>query len=94
MNARTLRIALPLAVALGFARGAQAQTPAFTPALAQATFDSAWSIVYTTLWDTAVANGAWTRARAELRPRALAARDNAELRRVLTQLIGRLPYPR
>ena len=91
MNARTLRIALPLAVALGFARGAQAQTPAFTPALAQATFDSAWSIVYTTLWDTAVANGAWTRARAELRPRALAARDNAELRRVLTQLIGRLP---
>jgi carboxyl-terminal processing protease len=70
---------------------ARAATP-ITPALAAATFDTAWSVIDRTLWDTAVANGRWRQARADLRPRALRARTVQELRGVLGEMVGRLGY--
>jgi len=84
-------IAVPALGALLALLPARAQTP-ITPALAAATFDSAWSVVDRTLWDTTVVNRVWTPARAELRPRAERAKTVEELRGVLATMIARLPY--
>jgi carboxyl-terminal processing protease len=70
---------------------ARAGTP-ITPALAAATFDTAWSVIDRSLWDTTVANGRWAQARTDLRPRALGARTVEELRGVLGEMVGRLGY--
>lgn len=86
-----LPLAIALAVAAPAAAAAQQETP-ITPALAAETFDTAWSAIDRTLWDTAVANSTWRRAREELRPRAAQARTVQELRRVLNDALGRLPY--
>jgi carboxyl-terminal processing protease len=74
------------------AHAAAARGTPITPALAQATFDTAWSAIYTTLWDTAVANHVWTQARSDLRPRALQAKTVEELRGVIQEAIHRLGY--
>ncbi|HEX8243780.1 MAG TPA: hypothetical protein VF541_09800, partial [Longimicrobium sp.] len=89
------RIALAAAALALAAVPAQAQTRAatpITPALAAETFDTAWSVIDRSLWDTAVVNRQWRQARAELRPRAAAARTVQELRAVLGEMVGRLPY--
>ncbi|HEU4558634.1 MAG TPA: S41 family peptidase [Longimicrobium sp.] len=88
------RGALPLAFALALAAPlvARAQEKPITPALAAETFDTAWSAIDRTLWDTAVANSTWRRAREELRPRAAQAKTVQELRGVLNEALKRLPY--
>jgi carboxyl-terminal processing protease len=63
----------------------QAQT---TPLVA--TFDSAWSIVQRTHFDTTFNGLDWPRVRDELRPRAAAARSDAELRALLLEMLQRL----
>ncbi|HEX6750565.1 MAG TPA: S41 family peptidase [Longimicrobium sp.] len=94
----TLRICIALAAIALAASASHAQTrhPSrgrpITPALAEATFDSAWSVIDHTLWDTTVANTLWRQARADLRPRALRARTAEELRDVMEEMVGRLPY--
>jgi carboxyl-terminal processing protease len=90
-----LAYAAPALAALLALSPARAQTPRGTPiapALAAETFDSAWSVVDRTLWDSVVVNRVWAPARAELRPRAERARTVEELRGVLAAMIARLPY--
>lgn len=94
---KTLLGCSALLLALASAAGAQASAPVvrgtpITPALAVETFDSAWTVVERTLWDTTVVRRVWTPARDELRPRAASARTVEELRGVLAEMIGRLPY--
>lgn len=87
----TLRRAAALAAVLcgAAARPAAAQTP-IDPALAAATFDSAWSTIDRTHYDSTFAGLSWTGVRDELRPRAAAARSQEELRAVLEEMVGRL----
>lgn len=98
MKSFRFRGALPLAFAAAVAAplAAQAQgsrpgTP-IEPALAAETFDTAWAAIDRTLWDTAVANSTWRRAREELRPRAAQAKTVEELRAAIGEALKRLPY--
>ena len=59
-------------------------------ALNVATFDSAWSIIARTHWDTTYNGVHWAGVRETLRPRAAASRDDVELRDVLTQMLSAL----
>ena len=61
-----------------------------TAELALATFDSAWSRINTTHFDTTFGGVDWEAVRADLRPRAAEARTNAELRSILAEMTGRL----
>lgn len=71
--------------------GAPAQAPReLEPAVALATFDSVWSSVNRTFWDTTFYGVNWAGLRDTLRPRAAEARTNAELRRVLTGMLQQL----
>ena len=72
------------ALAVLSATGAHAQ------AAPVATFDSAWAKIRATHYDTAFNGVDWDAVRAELRPRAQAARGNEELRPVLREMLGRL----
>lgn len=63
---------------------------AVDPGLALLTFDSAWSRIATTHYDTAFGGVDWHGARDELRPRAAAATTLAGLRRVIDELLQRL----
>jgi|SRR5687768_11303418 len=54
------------------------------------TFDSAWSIINRTHFDTTFNGVDWQKVRIELRPKAEAARTNDELRPILTDMLGRL----
>jgi carboxyl-terminal processing protease len=58
--------------------------PAIAPA---ATFDSVWHIVHRTHWDTTFNGVPWRALGDSLRPQALAARSQAELRDVLNALV-------
>jgi carboxyl-terminal processing protease len=89
------------ALALGLAGCAGAPPPAavpapagtaqaMDPALAEATFDTAWSILHRSYWDTTFNGVDWRAARDELRPRARAARTDAELRGVIQGMLDRL----
>lgn len=64
-----------------------ADTPITDPLV---TFDSAWSIIARTHWDTTYNGVNWRAVRDTLRPRAAEARTTGELRSVLSQMIGRL----
>lgn len=88
-----LAAALALAAAPASAQShhAGAGTP-IAPALAAETFDSAWTVIDRSLWDTAVVNTTWRKAREDLRPRALQTRTVEGLRSVLEEMVGRLPY--
>jgi carboxyl-terminal processing protease len=55
-----------------------------------ATFDSAWTIIGRTHWDTTYNGVDWAALRDSLRPRAAAATTQRELRGVLQQLVGSL----
>jgi carboxyl-terminal processing protease len=58
--------------------------------LALQTFDSAWSRINSSYYDPNFRGIDWPAVRDELRPRAEAATTIAELRRVLTEMLGRL----
>lgn len=64
-----------------------ADTPISDPLV---TFDSAWTIIARTHWDTTYNGVNWRALRDTLRPRAAEARTTGELRTVLSQMIGRL----
>ena len=72
-----------LLVALGAAASAQAP-------LGVETFDAAWRIVRDTHFDTTFNGVDWDATRTELRPKAEAAKTTAELRNVLSSMLGRL----
>jgi carboxyl-terminal processing protease len=54
------------------------------------TFDAVWTIVRNSHFDPAFDLAAWDRVNKELRPRALAATTQGELRGVLREMLGRL----
>ena len=54
------------------------------------TFDSAWSIIGRTHWDTTYNGVNWSAVRAELRPKAAAATTTGALRAVLSEMVARL----
>lgn len=62
-------------------------TPVSAPLV---TFDSAWSIIYRTHWDTTFNGVDWRAVRDTLRPRAASATTTGELRLVLGEMIARL----
>lgn len=89
------RFAAGAALAATFAapRAAGAQTHAATPVapeVAAATFDTAWSVINRSLWDTTFNGVDWNGVRSELRPKAQAAKTNQELRAVLSDMVARL----
>jgi carboxyl-terminal processing protease len=71
------------------ATGAQAQAPLDSTA-ALATFDSAWSAIHRTHYDTAFNGVDWHALRTELRPRAASAATTPRLRGVIQEMLGRL----
>jgi carboxyl-terminal processing protease len=54
------------------------------------TFDSAWTIVYRSHWDTTFTGVDWRALRDTLRPRAAEVRTTGEMRRLLGAMIARL----
>lgn len=64
--------------------------PSIAPELALATFDSAWSRIQNTYYDTTFKGMSWPAVREELRPRAAAAQTPDELRAVVTEMLDRL----
>lgn len=83
----TKRLLQGVVVAAGLlaARAAAAQVP--LPVL---TFDTAWSIIKRTHFDTTFNGVDWNRVRDELRPKAEAANSNDQLRAVLLDMVSRL----
>jgi carboxyl-terminal processing protease len=67
------------------ALSASAQVPAPVD-----TFDAVWKIVRDTHFDPKMNGVDWNAVRSELRPRALAAGSQAELRRIIGDMLGRL----
>lgn len=59
-------------------------------ALAVATFDSAWSTIHRTYYDSTFRGIDWLGVRAELRPRAAAARTVGELRATVRAMLARM----
>lgn len=57
---------------------------------AVAVFDSAWTIIQRTHWDTTYNGVNWQQVRTDLRPKAAAARTRGELRAVLSEMVARL----
>lgn len=80
---KTHAIALALAIAVVGRPAAQAPQ-------ALETFDAAWTIVRDTHFDKSMNGVDWNAVRAELRPRAGAAKSAGELRGVLRSMLGRL----
>ena len=65
--------------------GLTAQVP-----LGAETFDAAWTIIRDTHFDKTMNGLDWDAVRAELKPRAAAAKSDAELRGVIRDMLGRL----
>lgn len=78
-------IAFPASVS-----GQAAASGRYPQALALATFDSAWSRINNTHYDTAFNGVDWVAVRKELRPRAARSRTIGELRAVLRDMLARL----
>jgi carboxyl-terminal processing protease len=74
-------------LALGWLAAAEARAQA---PRAVETFDAAWRIIRDTHFDRTMNGVDWDAVRTQLRPRAAAARDTAELREVLHDMVGRL----
>lgn len=92
---KMIRMAAAALLVLGAApASAQETVPprAMDPALAEATFDSAWSIIHRTFWDTTFNGVDWRGVRAELLPRARAASTDAELRATIQEMLNRLRF--
>lgn len=64
-----------------------ASTPPKDPLV---TFDSAWTIIARTHWDTTYNGVNWRAVRDELRPKAAAAQTTGQLRAVLSDMVSRL----
>lgn len=79
-----MRLLLLAALAAGLAAGPAAQ------AARVETFDKAWTIIRDTHFDPEMNGVDWDAVRAELRPKAEAARTDAELRAVIREMLGRL----
>jgi carboxyl-terminal processing protease len=97
MPIRAVRpIAALLAAVLASASASAAQTvlapPAapMDPALALATFDSAWSRIHHSYYDSTFKGTSWTAVRDELRPRVQAAGTEAEVRAVIREMLARI----
>jgi len=71
-------------------RDATTSSRSIDPNLAARTFDEAWRIVRDTHFDPEYGGLDWDAVRAELRPRAEASRDVAELRGVMTEMLLQL----
>jgi carboxyl-terminal processing protease len=82
-DAASLSCALPAAAQ----PASLAATPVENPA---AVFDTAWTIIRRTHWDTTYNGVNWEALRTELRPKAEAATTTGELRSILTDMVGRL----
>lgn len=81
----------PLPAACGPVAGTVSTSLALTPVTDPlVTFDSAWSIIGRTHWDTTYNGVNWAALRSELRPKAAAAKTTGELRAVLSDMVGRL----
>ena len=78
------RVALAACV-LAAVAGVQAQVPQ-----AVETFDAAWTIIRDTHFDKTMNGLDWNAVRAELQPRAAAAKSESELRAVIRDMLGRL----
>jgi len=65
--------------------GVAAQVP-----LAAETFDAAWTIIRDTHFDKTMNGLDWDALRAELKPRAAAAKSESELRAIIRDMLGRL----
>jgi carboxyl-terminal processing protease len=63
---------------------------AMDPALALATFDSAWSRIHNSYYDSTFKGTSWTAVRDELRPRVQGARTEEEVRNVIREMLGRI----
>lgn len=94
MKSRTRRIlasaaVLPIA-ACATTPPASDQTPPIDPALAVATFDSAWTLINRTYYDSTFRGIDWPGVRVELRPRAAASRTVGELRATIRAMLSRM----
>ncbi len=83
------RARAPLAALAVVLFAAAARLAAQVP-LAAETFDAAWSIIRDTHFDKTMNGLDWDAVRAELKPRAAAAKSDAELRAVIRDMLGRL----
>ena len=103
MNRPTAAFAATCAISLLLAASPSGQAPAVpaTPAATDAnqdalrarnaaTFDAVWTTVRDTHWDPTLGGVDWPAVRAELLPRAEAAADDAALRVILMDALGRL----
>jgi carboxyl-terminal processing protease len=89
MSAFSRRLAtLPALLALAALAAVPAAAQSAAPPVE--TFDSAWTAVQRTHFDTAYNGVDWNAVRAELRPRAAAAKNPEQLRGVLREMLGRL----
>ena len=86
---RAARVPLSLLLALSMLVAGSQRLAAQTPQAAE-TFDKVWTMVRDTHFDPAFDEAKWEQARAELRPKALAAKTPGELRAVLRELLARL----
>jgi carboxyl-terminal processing protease len=75
------------AVAISIAAGA---LPVAQPSQGVETFDAVWTIVRDSHFDPALNGVDWNAVKAELRPKAVAARNDDELRRTIREMLGRL----
>jgi len=78
-------LAACLVAAIAGTPGVAAQVP-----LAADTFDAAWTIIRDTHFDKTMNGLDWDAVRAELRPRAAAAKSESELRAIIRDMLGRL----
>ena len=99
-STRAAALLLLIAPLLVSCRSARPSAPLTPPPLEDAreaaailplpTFDSAWTIVARTHWDTTYNGVNWTAMRDSLRPRAAAAQSQRELRQILQQMLSSL----
>ncbi len=92
-NGRRGLFAVGVAVSvLSPAAAAALRQPPSSPGTAspQVTFDFVWNRIRDTYYDPGMRGLDWDAVRAELRPRAVAAESPSELRRVLSEMLGRL----
>ncbi len=86
-----MSLALALVGACALNLSAMAQDPsAARAALNAATFDAVWATIRDTHWDPTLGGIDWLAVRTELMPLAQAAKDDEQLRAVLTVAMGRL----
>jgi len=79
-----------VAIAALVALGPRAAAQSATATDRVATFDAAWRLVRDTHFDPTFNGVDWDEVRRELRPRAEAAATDAELRRIVEEMLGRL----